>query len=155
MNVISCFVLWQKMLPSGDSYNSLIMCLAFSDTLCCISLLIVAITDYIFHNNCLEHEYFWRANPFCYISSLLSIMGSFLSVFTINLISMARYLIVKDPFQSKFKENPFVTTVCIFASLMSAFLAMSSVLTYITTAENQQLPTGVCLLVGHVEMSSS
>ena len=154
MNIFSCIILLRKVLPSGDSYNNVITCLSVSDALYCIPLLTIVSSDIYFGNNYLQFEHFWRTNFFCIASSMLSIVANFLSVFTINLLTLTRYLVVRNPLDSRFLDKNLLTKVCIFTAFALICLSVCLILAYIFTSENQQLPTGLCLLIGSTESSS-
>ncbi len=153
LNIVSFLLLKLGKFPGGDSYVNIIACLAFSDTCFSISLLIVVIADQIFQENYLAYEYAWRSNVFCYTSFMLWTIGHSISIFAINLIAVARYSVVKDPWTSKFKEKSFVTKMCFFGSVLSILLATAFVLSYMLQGEKAQFPTGLCLIAGHNEMS--
>ncbi len=95
MNIISCIILFRKILPSGDSYSNVVICLSINDALSCIPLLTIVSSDIIFGDDYLEYEYFWRSNFFCYSSTTFSIVSNFLSVFIINFLTLTRYMVVR------------------------------------------------------------
>ncbi len=71
MNICSLFIVLQKKVQSGDSFNSLIAWISTSDAFCCISFLTIAINDEVYSSNYLKHEFYLRRNILCYFSSIL------------------------------------------------------------------------------------
>ncbi len=154
MNVLSCLIISQKSLSRGNAYRRPVVCLSISDTLCCLQLLTIVVADLTFRNDYLEYEHYWRANFVCIFSSFLSFITNFLSVFTINLLALTRYCIVKNPLDSNFLEASFLTRLCVIASSIITVLSILAVLSYLHTTGQHQLPTGLCLLPGHGHKSN-
>ncbi len=148
MNITSCILAYCKLLPSGDTYNTIVICLSISDAVCCISLLIIILADAIFGKDYINYELYWRRSFFCHCSSVLSVISTLLSIFTINLLTVTRYCIVKSPLDSIFLDTEFLTKICTCASLLVIVLAISLILTYLFTADYYKLPTGLCTLLG-------
>ena len=153
MNLISCLVIRLKVILSGDSYNTVILCLSISDMLSCISLLIIVSADAIFAHDYLNYDYNWRRSFLCHSSSTLSISANFLSIFMINLLAFSRYFVIKNPYTSKFLETAFLIKICLVAYLIIILLVLSSIVSYIKAAPNNSLPTSLCLLLGHSNKS--
>ncbi len=60
MNGSAFFVIWRKILPGGDKYNNVIICLSISDSLYCVSLLTIAVADEVIAGDYLGNDYYWR-----------------------------------------------------------------------------------------------
>ncbi len=153
MSIGSCLIIWLKLIQSGDSYNSVIVCLSISDILCCTSLLTIVIANEVFAYEYLQYEYAWRASFLCYTSSFLSTIANYLSLFTINLLTLSRYFVIKNPLKSRFNESHFLTGICIVASMIISFLSLSVIVSHFYITKSHQLPTGLCLLLGHIRNS--
>ena len=104
--------------------------------------------------NYLKYEHYWKANFFCVNSSIFSLTANLLSVFTINLLALIRYCVVKSPLDSKFKEKNFLTQICLISSLSIIWISISSIVTFVLINEHKQLPTGLCSLLGHSHRST-
>ncbi len=152
-NLASIFILLRKILPSVEKYDIVIMCQSVSDLLYGISLLIIFSADNIFSDNYLEHEYYWRSNFFCFISCIFSLFSQFLSLFTVQLLTLTRYLVVKYPLDSKFRDKNFLKQLCFIASGLIFLFTLLSFLSHIFTVPNYQLYTGHCLLLGYIKYS--
>ncbi len=152
MNISSFFVIWQHILEGAHNYKTLVTILAVSDSMCCISLLIVITADAVFADNYLQHEISWRSNIFCYISSSLYLIANFLSVFIINLLALTRYQIAVHPLDSRFLENKFLHWVCLLGTVAIFLLGVLLNVYFLLTSDNHQFPSGLCLILGHAKV---
>ncbi len=153
-NISSCCITRLSMLDNAASYNIVITCLAFSDIAYSISVLIITAADEIFANDYLESEYNWRQNSFCHISLVLQTNAYLLSLFITNLIALTRYFVISHPFDSRFLEKRYLVKICFLASLVVMLLSSALILPHILfMAENHQLPTTMCTLIGHTQES--
>ncbi len=151
MNIFSYFAIWRGLLQSAHNYKTLVILLAVSDSMCCISLLIIVIANTVFEDNFLQYEYYWRSNLFCYASSSLSLIANFLSVFTINLLALTRYRVAVCPLDSRFLEQKFLGLFCVLGTALMIILGVSINVVFMLNTERKQLPTGLCLIIGHTE----
>ncbi len=151
MNISSFFAIWKNALQGAHNYKSLVALLAVSDTVCCISLLIIVAADAIIGDNYLQYEFYWRSNICCYASSTLSLIANFLSVVTINLLALTRYHVAVWPLASRFLENKFLGMICVFGTAINVILGVSLNVYFVLTTEGKQLPTGLCLILGHTK----
>ncbi len=152
LNLFASVIIFKKRLIGGKSYDNFIICLSLSDIMCCTSLLIIVTADKIFSTQYLEYEYHWRTNIFCYISCILSIFGNLLSVFAISFLTVTRYLVVRIPVEVKIHDSK-LSRICSLSIVLIFIFSISMPLLYFQSAENQQLPTGLCLLLGHGDKS--
>ncbi len=153
MNFCSCLIIRLKLIQSADSMNSVLICLSIIDIIYCISVLMVVITDEIFANDYLEYEHNWRSSFFCYNLSVLSTIANYLSLFTINLLAITRYCVLKNPLDSSFLDSHFLVRICTIAAISITLPALSLYISYFYTAEGHQLPSGLCLMLGRTEKS--
>ncbi len=151
LNISSFFVIWQYILEGAHNYKTLVTVLAVSDSMCCISLVIIISTDEVFADNFLQNEFSWRSNIFCYLSSTLYLIANFLSIFTINLLALTRYQIAVHPIDSKFLEKKFLSGICILGTVGIFLLGVFLNLCFLLTSDNHQFPSGLCLILRHAE----
>ncbi len=148
LSFCSGLVVWLKKLPSGDSYNCVILCLSASDMLHCTSILIIVSANEIFAHDHLKYRDIWKTSFLCYFSSVLYIIPNYLSLFMINLLTLTRYFVVKNPIESKFNESNFLMRLCIVFFILISLIALSIGLCYFYITENSELPSELCLLIG-------
>ena len=152
LNVTACIIIMQKSANYFKCYDRIIICLAIGDILGCTSLLTIGTVDSIFVTRYLEYEYSWRSSIICYISCVFSIVSNLLSVFSINLLTMTRYWVIKKPLKSIVLDSK-LSRLCVLSIIFIFISSISITLSYILSVENQQLPTGLCLLLGHGDKS--
>ncbi len=148
MNIGSYLMIKMDLLPSGDSYNNVIMHLSITDILYCSLLLSVVAANEVFGNDYLAYGHQWKASFVCHALSIISIIVNYLSIFTINLLTLARFRVVRNPLGTKFKASNFLTKISSSASIIISLIALTIGLSYFFTTDNHQLPTGICLLIG-------
>ncbi|XP_064641999.1 uncharacterized protein LOC135496567 [Lineus longissimus] len=103
--------------------TSIIISLALSDFLMGVYLFIVAGADMAFRGFYIEVDEAWRTGPGCAIAGFLSVLSSEVSVFTLAIMSVDRFLVVVFPF-SKHKINLRKAKILISLSwLVGAILA--------------------------------
>ncbi|XP_064641988.1 uncharacterized protein LOC135496555 [Lineus longissimus] len=84
--------------------TSIIISLALADFLMGVYLFIIAGADMAFRGFYIEVDEAWRTGPGCAIAGFLSVLSSEVSVFTLAIMSVDRFLVVVFPF-SKQKIN--------------------------------------------------
>ena len=149
MNICSFFIIRQKRLSSGASFNILVAWLSTSDAICCISFLIITINDEIYSSNYLKHQFHLRSNFLCYFPSILSFTTILLSSFTVNFLTLIRYFVVKRPLDPKFHNKKAFNRISILALFLTFILSTALNISYILTAKNNLLPTSLGLVLGH------
>ncbi len=147
LNITSFFMVTLKVFTSAASYKSIIRWLNVTDIMCCISIFMIIIADRVFADNYLKYEHYWRMNYFCYGSSILSLTSNFLSIFILNLLGLTRYFVIKNPLN----DVHFLPKTCIFAAVVIMVLSFSLIMIYLVG--NNQLPSGLCTLLGHSKKS--
>ncbi|XP_033123800.1 relaxin receptor 1-like isoform X2 [Anneissia japonica] len=82
----------------------LIMNLAFADLLMGIYLYLIAIHGALFRDNYILYDLVWRSSDICTIAGCLSILSSMMSVFTLSVITLDRYVSIVHPFSYESKS---------------------------------------------------
>ncbi|XP_071956328.1 uncharacterized protein [Antedon mediterranea] len=82
----------------------LIMNLAMADLLMGVYLYIVAIHGALFSDEYILHDLVWRSSEICTIAGCLSILSSLMSVFTLSVITLDRYVSIVHPFSYERKS---------------------------------------------------
>ncbi len=137
-----------------ENYTKVTTSLAISDLLLCFSIVTVASADEYIANNYVEKEFYWRQNVICFMMSGLNITANLVSVFTIHMLAILRYILVKYPFAAATMESRLISFSIICAFLVCSTLSCGLMLIYGLTAEKRQMPTGLCLLLGNVDTSA-
>ncbi len=151
LNFTAIFVMQNT--KQQKSYYSMITSLAIGDNSFCLYLLSIAISDAIFHGRYMETEAKWRQSFTCFASCVLFLFSNFMSIFSMHLLSISRYCIVKYPLKSKFLGGKFVSHLRVFGFLFTLFSSLCLVLLQKFFSENGSMPTGLCLLIGNIDKS--
>ncbi len=97
----AAFVMRSRKKKANKIQTLLISHLSISDLLMGISLLIVAISDMYYKEFFPSYSHVWTHGFACKVTGFLSIMSDEGSVFLVTLISIDRYLVLKNPFSGR------------------------------------------------------
>ncbi len=136
-----------------NNYRAMIRSLALGDISLCLYLLSIAMSDGIFHGRYMENETKWRKSLACYSSCLLFIFSNLMSVFSIHLLTVSRYFIVKNPLNSRYLQGRFIFRLRVFGLILTIFTSFCLVLFQKLFSTNGSMPTGLCLLIGNIDKS--
>ena len=148
LNIFGCICLWVIPSHTGKGYKVQVTGIALSDSLYNMFLLTIAIADAIFGDNYFGLEYSWTKSMMCIIAALNSILSSFLSTFSFNLLTLARYYIVKYPFVTRIKSAKYVSKVMLLSILVCFSIALLLIVLHLSVSKHNNLATGLCLLIG-------
>ncbi len=154
LNVILLFPIQKRTKARDGSYIQTVQNIAVGDTLLCLYLISIAISDAIFQGRYFEYEKYWRGSLSCFSSCILFLDASLISVFSMHLMTVSRYSIVKYPLDSKFREKQFIMNVIICSYIITVGLAVSFVSLYRIFSVDKLMPTGLCLLIGNIDVSA-
>ncbi|XP_077989864.1 uncharacterized protein LOC144444325 [Glandiceps talaboti] len=79
--------------------NLLIWNLGVADLLMGIYLLIIASADMYYRGEYIQYDDFWRSSPLCSFAGFLSTLSSEVSVFTLTVMTIDRFVIIVFPFK--------------------------------------------------------
>ncbi len=149
----TAFLLLRIKSKQQNNYNSMVKSLVFGDTSFCLYLLSIAISDAVFQGKYMENETRWRQSLVCFASCLLFLFSTFMSIFSMHLLSISRYCIVKNSLNSRFLERNFILRWRLFGLLFTVFTSLSLVVMQKFYSINSSMPTGLCLLIGNIDKS--
>ncbi len=137
----------------GRNYTMIISSLSLGDITSCISLLIIAVADATFSGKYLDNEIFWRGSVSCFVVSLCAIMANVMSIFSIHMISICRYFVVKYPMGTIFLHERKVLRIIFVGNVTCFVLSLALNLIYTHLHSPWLYPSGLCLLVGNIDKS--
>ncbi len=141
----------------SGNYEKITNFICLGDGLLSICLLILAIADSIFQNHFFQTDMEWRTSFLCYLVSASFVISSILSFSMIHLMAVTRYSVVKYPYTAKCLESRYVTKQIIIFLLVSGFFPSILLVIYWITSETMPsgvLPSGLCILTGHIDRSA-
>ncbi|XP_043203407.1 G-protein coupled receptor GRL101-like [Amphibalanus amphitrite] len=94
--LVMCWRVLHK--TSNRVHSFLIMNLAFSDCLMGVYLLMIAAVDQYYRGRYSVHAVHWRSSRLCHLAGFVSTFSSELSVFTLTVITLDRFLVIIFPF---------------------------------------------------------
>jgi leucine-rich repeat-containing G protein-coupled receptor 8 len=125
-------------------HSFLIMNLAVGDMLMGVYLLIIAVVDLYYRGVYIVHDKLWRESPLCKLAGFISTFSSELSVLTLVVITIDRFLSIIFPFRVKRLDGRDARIVMGVLWLVVAFLAVLPLceIEYFTNFYGR---SGVCL----------
>ena len=112
-----------------------------ADLLCGIYLGILSVADFYYDRNFIVSHYQWKFSIFCSQAFVINLLFILLVPYFLSLLSLARLMVVKYPFNSRFREVSFVFK-CIFVVSISIITTSLSFLMIIRTG--QRIPSNLC-----------
>ncbi len=112
-----------------ECLSILVICITCSEMVWGSYLTCLLIADHIFPGHCFADDTCWQSNFLCFMSSTLAFSSTLLSpVFTL-LLAICRMSVTLYPFDSKFKDKPFVSrlsqglcTICVLFAITIAVM---------------------------------
>jgi leucine-rich repeat-containing G protein-coupled receptor 8 len=126
----------------ASAYNIIINLINIGDLMCGIYLTIVWSADVYYNEVFVVREEQWKENSICMIAFSVTHFFSIFLPFCLIYLSMSRLMIIKYPFDSKFKSTKF-TVKCSLALFMTICLLCISLNT--VYLHFNRIPTGLCL----------
>ncbi len=152
-NISIALNIWKKIQHSRSSnmvnkrntntaYNIVIFTIHMVDTLCGVYLLIIWSADLTFKKHYVVKEPVWRKSTLCLTSFATMTMHCLCTPLLFDFLSLARYDVVKEPFNSKFKSKNIVIKclVVVFIFVISVTVAFVTIFSHFC-----EIATGLCL----------
>ncbi|XP_064082332.1 G-protein coupled receptor GRL101-like [Macrobrachium nipponense] len=138
-------IFWRSIYSSGNKVHSfLIVNLAFADFLMGVYLLIVAVVDLQYRGVYAAYEVSWRSSSLCQVAGFISTFSSELSVFTLTVITVDRFMVIKFPFGGHLFDGEITKQVMGGVWVLVTLLAALP-LTHLDYFKNFYGRSGVCL----------
>ncbi len=133
----------------GKGYRLSVTGIAFGDLFMCTSLLMTAIADSVFGNRYLEYESIWRKHPLCYSIATISFSSNLISVYTIHMMALSRFFVIRNTQKTKFARKKFLTYALVIGTFMSMLLAVAFIVSYRVMSDAVYIQSGLCILIGY------
>lgn len=124
-----------------DTFSVLVGNLTVADALIGVYLISVGTADLLFRGEYIWRDYRWRKSLLCSCLGIISIVSSEVSVITISIVTIARYLAVKFPFKEYKISRKNAVVGCVFAWMISFVFALVPYFAF----ENYYSVSGVCV----------
>ncbi|XP_024084029.1 G-protein coupled receptor GRL101-like isoform X2 [Cimex lectularius] len=125
-------------------HSFLITNLALGDLLMGSYLLLIALVDWHYRGVYIIHDSTWRSSPLCSFAGFISTFSSELSVFTLTVITLDRFLVIIFPFRVRRLEMKRTRMLMAFGWVIAACLSAIPLL-HIDYFKNFYGRSGVCL----------
>ena len=126
----------------GEAFNSIICSISIVNVTGSIPLFILWISDLYFEENLVIVEDQWKSSILCILSCGINLFYSLTSPFLSSLLSYARFDVVKNPMDSKFKRSDLIFKIILVGCIISFFFA--SLITTLSWLKNESIPTIIC-----------
>ena len=93
--------------------------------------------------------HFWHKNPFCHMISFFSTFSNIVSPFTVNLLTFARYKVLKSPLNTKFKRKSFILKTSLTGFFLCFIVSISFMIVYLILSNFHQ-NAKYCIKIGFV-----
>ena len=103
----------------GQTYNLIVCFINAGDIMCGLYLAVIYVADIIFKDSFIISDVKWRRSSGCIIAFVLALTFSLTIPYFLTYLSMARLMVVVNPFNTKFKSKSFVARcllggICLF-----------------------------------------
>ena len=142
-----------KICKTNTSYNINVLFISLGDFLFSVCLVNIVSVDTIYGNTYLERENHWRGSVLCYIISVCSIGSTILSCIFLDFLALIKYLAVHKPLGIRHLTPKHVVSILLIACFLSLLISLSLMIIYRFESEANQLPSGLCLLIGNLDRS--
>ncbi len=133
---------------TAGPYNIIICFLYVGHTLFGICILVIWASDQYFGQNIIFQENQWINSFFCSSAFILSLFYSLIIPLSHLFLSLSRLMVVKSPFESKFKSAIFVSKNMM---IITIFVFLFTVSTTIIFKHHVGVPSRTCLPYGDVD----
>ena len=156
LNAASCLICKfdRLAISSSSAYRSMVLSLAIGDGLICASLFTIVLGDQIMGDHYLQYEWKWRKSPMCIISAALSIASNLISVFSIHLITVIRYYVIKYPLRAKSLDTCGIRKGIVLVNICLILTALGFVVCHHVMSQLGLMPNGLCLFLGGMDKSA-
>ena len=114
---------------SQGSFGMFVTSLSLSDFAMGIYLIIIGVADVIYQNDYVIYTETWKTSYACHIAGFISLMSSEVSAFTICLITLDRFLVLRFPFSKYHFGQKSTLIACVTTWSIGAVIAAIPLLT--------------------------
>ena len=145
---LGSFIVYKFVDKKDFNANSiLVLCINVSDLLFSIPLIILWISHFIYNENFYLFDEMWKSSSFCYICFCLFLNFSFLSPILLCFLAVSRYMIVKNPLDTCYKDMSFVQkNVIKFIAACVGLSCISTIFTWLVHVfiTKTTIPSNLC-----------
>ncbi len=139
----------KKQINTGFSIG--VLSITIPDFYYSFGLLLLAAFDVSFGSAYATRDYTWRQSIGCQTIAFLFLFSSYCSLTSINLLTISRYDVVRNPMDSNFKDLLFCCRIQIGGFFMSFTTSLVLLILYLNFEGGWKLPIGLCFLAGKSE----
>ena len=130
---------------SSGSFGIFVTHLCLSDFCMGLYLCIIGISDANFRGEYIHHDLNWRFSEYCTIAGIISVISAEVSSFTICLITLDRFLVLRFPFSSAHFSRISAICVCVIAWVVGSILALVPLVPSLKSDWDFYAQTSICL----------
>ena len=127
---------------TAEAFDIIVISISIINMIAIVPLLILLISDLHYADNIVLVQNQWKSSIVCLISSGINVYYGIASPFLHNLLSYARYEIVKYPIDSNFKRNDYIIKIIIVGCTFILFFA--TVITILFWLRGEKMPNVYC-----------
>ena len=130
-----------KKMKKQKSFTSIAMSINFSDILCGLYLNVLWIGNFFYSDGFILIYFQWKSSFPCFGGFLFILIFCLTMPYYLSLLSLARLMVVKYPFESRFKSPVFVLRCLVLGSISVISLAVTVLSTF---KIRLRMPTSLC-----------
>ena len=148
-NIISMGISICGIRKSSDSssYDKIILCLSFSDSMIGLHLFIIAGADAYFGMFYMSYDISWRGNGFCHFASIFTIFANIMSMYTLGFLSVSRLQLTINPLTTEINEPKLIRKVILIGLFINLFVIACIITVIAILLPVQPLP--LCIRFKH------
>ena len=123
---VGCFFFRNRILKSkpASGFNVFVSNLSVADCLMGVYLVFIGAADQMYRGNYYRYENVWTSSVPCTVSGFVSLLSSEVSAFTICLITLDRFVVLRFPFSTLRFERRSAVYACLLAWVLGVSLAV-------------------------------
>ncbi len=126
----------------NNSNSTIMISICTIEIFCGVYLCIVWVNDIVFRGHFLLQEELWRSSLRCHTASSFLLLFSCLDPLLLVFFSLTRFMVVKHPLKSKFKNSNYILICICSVVLISALFTLIIALLFATTIKT--FPSSLC-----------
>ena len=125
----------------GSIFSIFMVFINFVNSMCGMYLILVWLQNHYYQYGIILSLIQQKSNTLCLLTFMFNLFSTLLEPYFLTLLSVARFMVVRYPFEYRFKSSSFVLRYIFHGSLFSVVITVSFVLRFVS---NQTSPSCMC-----------
>ena len=125
----------------GGKFSIIVVFINFGNSLCGMYLILLLLQNHYYQYGIILSLIQQKPNMLCLLTFMLILFSTLSEPYFFTLLSLARFMVVRYPFEYRFKSSSFVLRYTLYGSLFSVVITVSLILRFVS---NQTTPSSLC-----------